>query len=125
MSRWLAGLVVGPLLELAGHLSNWAPGAPDLSVRRDDEVGRLVEAFNRVQNRVEESLTFEREFAFNLSHEIRGALAAIRTDAEMLTLEATLAAAGRQRLERMVAQVDLIAGRVARDRKSTRLNSSH
>src|SRR3546814_10127824 len=90
MSRWLAGLVVGPLLELAGHLSNWAPGAPDLSVRRDDEVGRLVEAFNRVQNRVEESLTFEREFAFNLSHEIRGALAAIRTDAEMLTLEATL-----------------------------------
>src|SRR3546814_5291945 len=31
----------------------------------------------------------------------------------MLTLEATLAAAGRQRLERMVAQVDLIAGSVA------------
>ncbi len=113
VSRWLAGLVVGPLLDLADHLSTWAPGAPDISVRRDDEVGRLIETFNRVQNRVEESLTFEREFAFNLSHEIRGALAGIRTDAEMLLLDAELAPAGRQRLERMVAHVDMMAGSIA------------
>jgi signal transduction histidine kinase len=113
LSRWLAGLVVGPLLELADHLSNWAPGAPDISMRRDDEVGRLIETFNRVQSRVEESLAFEREFAFNLSHEIRGALAGIRTDAEMLLLDDELGVAARQRLERMVAHVDMIAGSIA------------
>ncbi|UYO93059.1 sensor histidine kinase [Pollutimonas sp. M17] len=113
LSRWLAGLVVGPLLDLADHLSNWAPGAPDISVRRDDEVGRLIETFNRVQGRVEESLAFEREFAFNLSHEIRGALAALRTDAEMLLLDDAMASTSRRRLERMVAQADLMAGSIA------------
>lgn len=113
LSRWLASLVVGPLLDLADHLSNWAPGAPDISVRRDDEVGRLIETFNRVQGRVEESLAFEREFAFNLSHEVRGALAALRTDAEMLLLDEAMAPANRQRVERIVAQADLMAGGIA------------
>src|SRR3546814_15184790 len=60
----------------------------------------------------------------------------IRTDAEMLLLDAELAPAGKLRLERIVAHVDMMAGSIvsaeslardipAQDRKSTRLNSSH
>lgn len=110
LARWLAGLVAGPLLALTDHLSDWAPGAPDMSVRRDDEFGRLIEAFNRLQDRVESSLTFERQFASNLSHEVRTSLAAIRSDSEMLLLEGGLDASGRQRLERMARHIDLMAG---------------
>ena len=67
----VAAVAAGPLLDLTDRLSTWAPGSPDLAVTRDDEAGRLIEAFNRMQNQVDRSIAREREFAGNLSHEVR------------------------------------------------------
>lgn len=113
LAKWLGSLVVGPVVDLTNRLSGWAPGAPDITVRRDDEVGRLIEAFNRVQNQVEVSIAFEREFAFNLGHEIRTALTAIRSDAELLLMDPALSERGRQRLQRMTMHVDTIVSSLA------------
>lgn len=105
----LARRVVEPLVELTDQLADWAPGLPDIAVRRDDEAGRLVEAFNRVQNRVEKSIAFEREFSANLSHEIRTLLAAIRSDCEMALLEADPDVDSTRRLQRVMVNVDAVA----------------
>ena len=106
LSRRVAGVAVGPLLELTDRLSTWAPGSPDMAVTRDDEAGRLIEAFNRVQNQVDRSIAREREFAGNLSHEVRTPLAAIRSDSELMLLTQALTPDQRQRLTRVVDSVD-------------------
>jgi len=106
LSRRVAAVAVGPLLDLTDRLATWAPGAPDLAVTRDDEAGRLIEAFNRVQNQVDRSIAREREFAGNLSHEIRTPLAAIRSDSELMLLTQSLTPDQHQRLTRVVDNVD-------------------
>ncbi|OZI51367.1 sensor histidine kinase [Bordetella genomosp. 4] len=109
LSRRIAGVAVSPLLDLTTRLSDWAPGSPDLAITRDDEAGRLIEAFNRVQNQVDHSIAREREFAANLSHEVRTPLAAIRSDSEIMLLNSALPADPKERLTRIVANVDHIA----------------
>jgi len=108
LARKVAALAVGPMLELTDRLSTWAPGAPDLAVQRDDEAGRLIEAFNRVQNQVDRSIAREREFSANLSHEIRTPLAALRSDAEIMLLDSTLKPDASMRLRRMMREVDSV-----------------
>ncbi|WP_417221116.1 ATP-binding protein [Achromobacter spanius] len=106
LSRRVAAVAGGPLLDLTDRLATWAPGAPDMAVTRDDEAGRLIEAFNRVQNQVDRSIAREREFAGNLSHEIRTPLAAIRSDSELMLLTQSLTPDQHQRLTRVVDNVD-------------------
>ena len=106
LSRRVAAVAVSPLLDLTDRLATWAPGAPDMAVTRDDEAGRLIEAFNRVQNQVDRSIAREREFAGNLSHEVRTPLAAIRSDSELMLLTQTLTPDQRERLARVVNNVD-------------------
>ena len=106
LSRRVAAVAAGPLLDLTDRLSTWAPGSPDLAVTRDDEAGRLIEAFNRMQNQVDRSIAREREFAGNLSHEVRTPLAAIRSDSELMLLTQVLTPDQRQRLARIVDNVD-------------------
>ncbi len=109
LSRIVAGRVVRPMVEVANRIAGWAPGSPGIKADRDDEAGRLIEAFNRVQDRVDHSIGQEREFSANLSHEIRTPLTAIRTDAELAAMEPSVAEPIRARLTRIVASVDEVA----------------
>lgn len=120
LSRRVAAVVVGPMLDLTDRLATWAPGAPDMAVTRDDEAGRLIEAFNRVQNQVDESIAHEREFTANLSHEIRTPLAAIRSDSELMLLSHVLSDDQSTRLHRIVKNVDSVAASLESARSMAR-----
>ena len=102
----IASIVVAPLERLARLLSEWAPGT--MPTDEADEEVRLLTAFRRVQERFEEGIAHEREFVANARHEIRTPLTALRTDLEMLALNA--GADMQQRLQRAITSVDEIAG---------------
>lgn len=104
----LARRAVQPLLVLTNHLERWAPGKANLPIAHDDEAGRLVQAFNRMQDQVDGLLSHERAFAANVSHEIRTSLASLRSDAELLALRLEDDFA-HKRLMRMQWQVDVMS----------------
>ncbi|MGZ5891490.1 MAG: sensor histidine kinase [Caldimonas sp.] len=109
IARGVAAIAVGPIVSATRSIARWAPDrAPGASAARD-EASTLMEAFNRFRDHVDETVAREREFAANLDHEIRTPLTAIRTDAELIGIEAQLAPAARQRLERILASVDEIS----------------
>ncbi|HRP13202.1 MAG TPA: HAMP domain-containing sensor histidine kinase [Alcaligenes phenolicus] len=107
LGRRVARHAVAPMLTLSRHLENWAPGRSGLPEHQDDEAGRLIRAFNRMQEQVEELLTHEREFAANLGHELRTGLTAIRSDCELLLLQLP-EGPQQQRLQRMMVHADAV-----------------
>jgi signal transduction histidine kinase len=108
LARGVAAIAVGPIVEATRSIARWAPQPPASGGAAPDEAAILMETFNRFRDRVDETVAREREFAANLDHEIRTPLTAIRTDAELIGLEASLAPAERQRAERIMAAVDEI-----------------
>ncbi len=108
LARGVAAIAVGPIVEATRSIARWAPQRPSSGESTPDEAAILMETFNRFRDRVDETVAREREFAANLDHEIRTPLTAIRTDAELIGLEASLAPAERQRAERIMAGVDEI-----------------
>lgn len=108
LARGVSRRITEPVQSLTQILSTWAPGASNLSPSRNDEVGRLIEAFNRMQGQVEKSIAQEKEFSANLNHEIRTPLTTIRTDAELALEDTQLLDETRMRLKRTLTNVDLI-----------------
>ena len=108
IARGVAAIAVGPIVAATRTIARSAPDRPLAADGPGDEAGLLMEAFNRFRDRVDDMVEREREFAANLDHEIRTPLTTIRTDAELVGLEADLAPLQRQRLERIVASVDEI-----------------
>ncbi|SMB22647.1 putative HAMP domain-containing protein 16 [Sterolibacterium denitrificans] len=106
-ARQLAAIVVAPMERLTRQLTAWAPATRMEDGEERDEEARLRAAFQRVQARFEEGLAQEREFMANARHEIRTPLTALRTDLEMLALQADAAAGPR--LQRALDGVDEIA----------------
>ncbi|HEY9281068.1 MAG TPA: HAMP domain-containing sensor histidine kinase [Eoetvoesiella sp.] len=106
VAKW----VVLPLQTLTERLTHWAPGSPSVPVPHAHEAGRLLEAFNRVQDQVDDSIAREREFAANLHHEIRTPLSRIRSDSELMLLLSTLGQDELKRLRRIIRSVDDITG---------------
>lgn len=84
VSRW----IVAPLNVLTNRLARWAPGDPEQDSLLTNEADRLMDAFNRVQDQVDRAIADQREFSANLHHEIRTPLTVIRSDAELLLLQA-------------------------------------
>lgn len=108
VARAVAAVAVGPIVEATRTIARSAPGQPAVAEARRDEAGVLMETFNRFRDRADDMVAREREFAANLDHEIRTPLTTIRTDAELLGLEAQLPAAQQARLDRITAAVDEI-----------------
>ncbi|HEV7578094.1 MAG TPA: HAMP domain-containing sensor histidine kinase [Caldimonas sp.] len=108
IARGVAAIAVGPIVAATRTIARSAPDEPPPGGAHSDEAGVLMETFNRFRDRVDDMVEREREFAANLDHEIRTPLTTIRTDAELVGLEADLAPQQRQRLERIAASVDEI-----------------
>ncbi|MFA5490676.1 MAG: HAMP domain-containing sensor histidine kinase [Candidimonas sp.] len=105
LSRW----AVRPLNDVADQLDRWAPGSPLTLTARYNEGGRLLHAFNRMQDRIDRTIADQKEFASNLHHEIRTPLAVIRGDAELLSMSHCVPPGEPDRPERIMDCVDEIS----------------
>jgi signal transduction histidine kinase len=127
LARATAGIVVGRMHAITERIAGWDPDTAQIEQAgpsSGDEAGRLLEAFNRMQDRVDRSIAREREFAANLSHEIRTPLTALRSDIEMATLDVDASADQRQRLSRMALAVDEINATIRAARAMSRPQSA-
>ncbi|WP_291774435.1 HAMP domain-containing sensor histidine kinase [Castellaniella sp.] len=109
LSRHLARRVVAPIRLVSERLSTWSLGEERAVAASGDEAAQLVDAFGLLQDHIDRAMAFERQFAANLSHELRTPLAALRSDGEMALLEITPGSPLRDRLQRMLDQVDTVA----------------
>ena len=113
LARRLARRVVAPIRAVSDRLSAWEGGVPVEEASGGDEALRLIEAFNRIQDRIDRSVAFERQFAANLGHELRTPLVALRSDCEMALLDTGPETPLGARLARMMVQVDAAASSLA------------
>ena len=108
-ARMLAKWAVQPIQTLTAHLSRWAPGRPQQFGLTSNEGVQLTEAFNRMQDRIDQALADQKEFSSNFNHEVRTPLALIRTDAELGKREAASADKTVVRFERIMRSADEMA----------------
>ncbi len=109
VARFVAAIAVGPIVEATRSIARLAPRRDEpTGAYPPDEAGVLMETFNRFRDRVDETVAREREFAANLDHEIRTPLTAIRTDAELIAIEAPLLPGQQKRIDRILGSVDEI-----------------
>ncbi|NYT58298.1 HAMP domain-containing histidine kinase [Alcaligenaceae bacterium] len=106
LARVLARWAVQPIQALTAHLARWAPGRPRMFGLASNEGAQLTEAFNRMQDRIDQALADQKEFSSNFNHEVRTPLALIRTDAELGKLEAACAEKVALRFERIMRSAD-------------------
>lgn len=96
--------VIRPVSQLAAHVGNARPdvAAPPLAPRfPEDELGRLADAFDRYQRRIQGFVERERAFTADLSHELRTPLTVIRGATDLLLADPLLAEPLRQRVGRI------------------------
>ncbi len=81
----VAGIALRPVNRLAARMLTI--GVDDLSTRlpvqRQDEIGKLAMAFNRLLERLEDAFRSLRRFTADASHELRSPLMALRTQGEV------------------------------------------
>lgn len=101
---WLARRIVAPVTRLA----DWVDGAevgiehlPPAKLLRNDEVGELARAFERYVQRLSEFIEREKNFAGDVSHELRTSLAVILGSVEVLEQDERLNDRQRERLARI------------------------
>ena len=73
------------------------------------EVSALIEALNRLFQRLEDSFARERQFTDNAAHELRTPLAAIKTQAQVIARTEKLSASGQDQLDNLLQAVDRAA----------------
>jgi two-component system sensor histidine kinase CpxA len=82
---WLASYLTRPVRKLQKAVERFGHG--DLSARaasiRQDELGDLARAFDRMANRIQTLLTAERRLLLDISHELRSPLARLAVAIEL------------------------------------------
>lgn len=98
--------IVQPLVRLAEHVAK-RPAMPSRTrlaqAYPENEIGRVVAAFDQTYNQLEAALQRERLFTADLSHELRTPLTVIASSCELLADDPSLAPAHRAKLGRALA----------------------
>lgn len=111
LGYWLAGRMLYQLEKITQSLQrddSAALNEPGL----DREVALLAQALDQYRARNRELLAREQEFTANVSHELRTPLTRIRTSAELLVDDASLAGRAKERAARIVGAVDAMDARL-------------
>ena len=108
LGRLAAGRVIRPLSEVASaaqHIGETDDLSQRLRVHADDEVGQLATRFNAMLDRLEtsrtaldESVRAQRQLVADASHELRTPVTSLRTNIEVLLMDAQLDTEDRRRL---------------------------
>lgn len=75
---------VGVLTDAAEHVAATRQLAARIEVNREDELGRLAEAFNGMLAALEDARTSQQRLVADASHELRTPLTSLRTNIELL-----------------------------------------
>ena len=90
---WWSGHIIRQLADLAQRLDDLKPGDADTqfaAASMDDELARLVVAFDNYQIKMLQLVEREKEFSANVSHELRTPLTLIQTSCELLAQDPQL-----------------------------------
>ena len=108
LGRLAARRVIRPLSEVASaaqHIGETDDLSQRLRVHADDEVGQLATRFNTMLDRLEtsrtaldESVRAQRQLVADASHELRTPVTSLRTNIEVLLMDAQLDTEDRRRL---------------------------
>ena len=85
-SYWIARSAIDPIERLTNEVAEIGSERLDRRLRwhRDDEVGRLADAFDAMLDRLQSAFARERQFISDASHELRTPLTVINSNAQML-----------------------------------------
>ncbi|HEX7560182.1 MAG TPA: ATP-binding protein, partial [Usitatibacter sp.] len=106
---FLARGLIAPVKRLAGATRKLADGeyATRVAPTSNDELGRLVDDFNRLGNALEKHEVSRRNFMADVSHELRTPLAVLKGELE--ALEDGVRPISRERIQSLQAEVGLLA----------------
>jgi len=117
MAWWVAGRALKPAADMAdeaGRLSHQSTGRR-LTVKRQDELGRLAIAFNGLVDRLESALSVRRQFLADASHELRTPVSIARTAADVALSRADRSDAEYRDALELVARQMKHLGRIVAD----------
>jgi len=115
---WLTRYLAGPILRLrtaARQLAagNMAARAGEQMEKRRDEIGDLVRDFNRMAERIEGLLNFQRQLISDISHELRSPLARLNVALGLARQRAgPEASAPLDRIEREAERLNDLIGKL-------------
>lgn len=109
---FMAGRALAPLNQVAQAARSLSSENLRVRLRRrgaGDELDDLIDAFNSMANRLENSFTQVRQFSMDASHELRTPLTAIRSQLEVALITATSQDQFREAIHTAIEDVDQLS----------------
>ncbi|MEP7365196.1 MAG: ATP-binding protein [Acidobacteriota bacterium] len=109
---WIAGRALQPLNDVAGAASQITGDNLKLRIpsrSTGDELDHLIERFNAMVDRLENSFTQVRQFSADVSHELRTPLTTIRGELEVALMTATTKEQYQEAIAEAVEEADRLA----------------